>query len=86
MRIYSSPVVVLVEQSPASRLTPTPHRERFRICEVPEETLTYSTLFLLPLHGLLMSSAPFRILPLPTLQTGRAAAAPRRELRMGIRH
>jgi hypothetical protein len=37
MRIYSSPVVILVEQKPRVRVgRPGPDRERFRICEVPD--------------------------------------------------
>jgi hypothetical protein len=58
MRIYSSPIVVVLanEKSPAWKGgTGMPQRERFRICEVPRRSA------LLPHHGLTDAVTPVQV-------------------------
>jgi hypothetical protein len=44
MRIYPSPVVVVVNKKPDLAVgTGMPQKERFRMCEVPQKTRTSST-------------------------------------------
>jgi hypothetical protein len=84
MRIYPSPVVVLVNKKPLGRVgTGMPSRERSRICEVPYERRTSSFFHIMVL---LMPFRPIRFSPDLMLQDCCAVMAARRQTRIVVLH